>query len=356
MKQGLIFLLVALLSTVAQAKPCGGDGPIPFINMTGNVTLPVKSIQSVGVVKEFAYWESQDALLYRNDKDELRASYFGSSTDTVLTKFPFPLSKLVDASEKYLTSDGANYFYDASTNGPLIKYTKLDPSPEKLFWKDKDLYMVRWVPRFFFNGPHYEVGVYTAGDTKAASSCKFYPPASAWVDLAEGHTYPDLFFYQTVPIAGRTVVAMYRMNVHTCAVSPIGQPTEPIHGKILGVHRFERQDAFAVRTDDPTKNFRWEVAGRCEYLSIGREEVMIPNHERPLAVTWTAGKGLTFFNLETKKKADAFRGFGISDVTARDLWIPRHGSDLLMSPELEKPQERRMLTVDVEQILPVASH
>jgi hypothetical protein len=82
-----------------QAKPCGSDGPIPFLNMTGSITLPVKAIQSVGSVQEFTYWETQDALVYRNDSDQLRVSYFGSGVDTPLASLSFPLSKLVDPSE-----------------------------------------------------------------------------------------------------------------------------------------------------------------------------------------------------------------------------------------------------------------
>jgi hypothetical protein len=341
-----------------QAKPCGSDGPIPFLNMTGSITLPVKAIQSVGSVQEFTYWETQDALVYRNDSDQLRVSYFGSGVDTPLASLSFPLSKLVDPSERYLTTDERSYFYDASTSGPLIRYSKDKPAPQKLFWEGKDLYLMSWETPFLFDSPHFEVGRYTAGDKSAKGVCKFYPPSGAKLAVAEGHSYPNVFFYQTIPFQGKNMVALYQMNVQSCALTPVGFPTEPIAGDILAVHRFEKQNAFAVEIDHPTMNFRWDMGGRCEYLAIGPEEVMIPNHDRPLAVTWDPGKGLSLFNLETKKKADAFRTFGlnIKDVTARDLFIPEHESDLLMSPELEKVQARRMLTVDVEQILPVASH
>ncbi len=348
-------LLSACLPLAATAKPCGGDGPIPFINMTGNITLPVKSIQSVGGLQEFTYWESQNALVYRNNSDELRVSYFGSGLDSVLTHFPFPLSKVVDPAEKYLTSDDANWFYDASTSGPLIRYSKKMPA-EKLFWKDKDLYLMKWVTPLLFDPPHFEIGTYTAGEASAKLTCRYYPPPGMKLNFVEGHTYPDAFLYQKIPFNGKNRVAFYRLNVTTCSATPMGLPTEPIEGTILEVHRFDRQDAFAIRVDHPTKNFRWEMAGRCEYLTVGQDVVMIPNHERPLAVSWSPAKGLTFFNLETKVKADAFRGIGISNLSSRDLWIPRHDSDLLLSPELTQPQERRMMTVDVEQILPVANH
>ncbi len=348
-----------LIPAAVLGKPCGSDGPIPFINMTGAITLPVKSIQSVGAVQEFAYWETQDALVYRNDKNMLRVSYFGSGADTPLAKLPFPLSKLVDPTERFLTTDIGSYFFNASTAGPLIKYSS-SRDATKLYWQGSTLHLIEYQTPFL-GYPYFEVSTYYAGDKSAKSQCTYQPPAGTKLFLADGHAYPDVYFYQVVPLAAnQKVIAFYKMNVHTCALSVMGLPTEPILGNITGVHRFPTVDAFAVRTDDRVKNLRWEMSGRCEYLAIGREEIMIPNHDRPLAVTWTPNQGLSLYNLETKIKADAFRGgrglgFDIGDIVSEDLWIPRHASDLLLSPELEKVKERRMLTVDVEQILPISN-
>jgi len=355
-----ILALTLLLPSIVLAKPCGSDGPIPFINMTGSITLPVKSIQSVGAVQEFAYWESQDALVYRNDKNMLRVSYFGSGVDTPLAKLAFPLSKLVDPTERFLTTDDASYFFNASTAGPLIKYAGSRPAPTKLYWQGSTLYLVEYQTPFL-GYPYFEVSTYYAGDKSAKQQCTYQPPSGTKLFLADGHAYPDVYLYQVVPLAAnQKVIAFYKMNVHTCGLTPMGLPTEPILGNITEVHRFPTVDAFAVRTDDSVKNFRWEMGGRCEYLAIGQEEVMIPNHDRPLAVTWTSNQGLALYNLETKIKADAFRGgcglgIDIGEISAEDLWVPRHASDLLLSPELEKIKERRMLTVDVEQILPVSN-
>lgn len=348
------FVLFALASSLLQARPCGGDGPIPFLNLTNAISLPVKAIQSVGAIKEFSFWESQDALVYRNSSNELRVSYFGSTTDTLLTKQPYPLSKLTDPSERYLLTDQVSYFFDASTNGPWVQYTKAEDA-EKLFWKGNSLYLIKWVDNLILSD-YYEIGKYVAGDKKATSVCTFKPPSHSELYLAQGHTYPDVFLYQPVKIGTKTSLAFYRMNVNTCKVLPIGLPTEPIEGKIKEVHRFEKLDAFAVEIDHPTKNFRWESASRCEYLKISKQTPLIPSHDRPLVVTFNPANGLTFYNLETMKKAEAFRGIGIKDVTVRDLWIPRHESDLLMSPEIQQTLERRMLSVDVEEILPVATH
>jgi hypothetical protein len=352
----LVCAAVLWFPSFSQAKPCGSDGPIPFLNMTGSVTLPVKSIQSVGAIQEFSFWESQNAIVYRNEADQLRVSYFGAAADIMLGKIEYPLSRIVDPSERYLTTDEESLFFNASTGGDWIEFSKASPAPEKLFWNGPNLYTVRWDTGGLFESAHYDVSRYVAGEKKAKNQCKYYPPSKAKVMLAQGHRYPDIFLYQVTPVLGRNVLSFYRMNALTCDVTNIGQPSELIDGKILDVHRFEALDAFAVRIEHPTKNFRWETSQRCDYMAIGSEVPMIPNHDRPLAVTFTPGKGMAFFNLETMKKAEAFRGIGIQDVRTRDLWIPSHESDLLMSPEVEQLQARRMLSVDVEPILPVASH
>ncbi len=344
-----------LFSPLLQAKPCGGDGPIPFINMTGNITLPVKSIQSVGSIQQFAYWETQDALIYRNSSDQVRVSYFGSGVDAPLAAFRYPLSKLVDASERYLVTDGASYFFNASSGAPVIRYSSVSPAPEKLFWRGDELFFLRWVDPFF-GYSHYEVRRYGAGETTSKLQCTYYPPSKSGLLRAKGDSFPGIFFYKTIPTGGKNIVALHRLNALTCEMTALGAPTEPMDGNITEVHRFEALDAFAVQTDHPTMNFRWERAGRCDYLSIGADRLMIPNHERPLAVSWTTGKGLSLFNLETMKKVAAFRGLGIKELTTDDLWIPSHQSDLLMSPEFERTHDRRMMIVDVEEILSVASH
>lgn len=348
----LTSLALVFLSAIALGKPCGSDGPIPFLNMTGSITLPVKSISSVGPIQEFTFWEKHDALVYRNQANELRISYFGSGSDIALSRLTSPLSRLVDEANRYLVTDGSAYFLDAKAGGSWTHFAKGDP--EKLFWHKDDLYLLKWVTPIL-GANHFEVGRYTAGEKSAKAVCNYTPPNNVKLKLAAGHRYPDAFLYQEIPLPGGTKsLAFYRLNATTCDIQNIGLPTEPIEGTVLEVHRFEKMDAFAVRIDHPTKNFRWATSSRCDYLELSSAEAMIPNHDRPLLVTWDKGVGLTLYNVETLKKAEAFRSIGIGDVIARDLWIPNRESDLLMSPKLELTQTRRMMQVDVEELLPVA--
>lgn len=347
----LVFLVGFSLSSLAApdfSRRCGGDGPQPFLDLTG-AAPKTKVVPVKGSIKEFLYWEHRDSLVYRNERNEVLSYSFGSHHTAYFGGSQAALSPVIDAKESMLLLQGVNWLF--TTDGWWRNYYSSADRPQHLFWDGKLLYDLD--DQQF--GPKYpqqlNIHRYRVGFSSARPLCQWKAPVGKVFKLAEGSEFPNLTLYTVEKSAQGNKVTLYEMDVRTCTVKNGFAYSDLFDGDILAVHRFVKLNSYAIHVDHPTKNLMWDYGTGCHYYDIGKGPALVPNHSRPIVATWDASDGLKVMNLKMRSRGEYFAGSKFKSLARRDVWLQDRGDELFFAPVLEQDGSKMVLELDASEIV-----
>lgn len=346
----LIGFALVITSTVFAAtgrdmNRCGGEGPKPFIDITGQFKYKAKVLDAHGGVSEFLLWERKNQVVYRNRFGEVRAAHLAeeNSSHPLLTKSFQPISPTVDENERRILGDEEGWLFRLEEHS-WKKFNGVRPL-NHVFWNRGTLYSVSTQPGYSKN--RFEIFRFRDRTQNNALVCSFTGDAGEKVLLAEGHTFPKVFFYSTSAlINGRQDLRVYSMDVRTCRVD--STLYENVLGPVENVYRFEARNALMVEVNHPRENLLWADETGCRYFDVDNLQPVVLNYDRPTIATWSPLSGLNLFYLDKTQKASLVSTLPIEALRPRDLRLSRNGSTLFMAPLFAGETNRWLLEVKVE--------
>jgi hypothetical protein len=352
---GALVFLSAFAASASEAPleraRCGGDGPQPFFELS-DLQPKSKVLHTRGNVREFLYWETRNALVYRNDYRELRAHYFQDKVDKYFSPMSLPLARVTDPGEQFLLTDRANWFF---YRGNWKAFRSEAKHPRHLFWDrtlfDSWLYSLDNVKNAA-GRQELRIFRYRAGAQSAKLDCVLLAHPGEELKEAEGARYPFVPLYTVKAVSGGEKLSLWHLDVRSCALVHMGTYPDPVPGRVQAVHRFESIGSYAIKVDHPTLNLLWDYGTGCRFHDIGNGELLVPNHSRPLIGSWDSTDGLWLMNLNHRKKGNFFPAGKHKALRQADLWLPERGSILFASPETEGEGEKTIVQLNIGEVLP----
>lgn len=347
-KQALTVLALSLWSISLVSTPvehrnlrCGGDGPKPFADISGDFDSRIRHYKTDRPVSEFSYLEYHNALAYRAPNSEVRIA--GDHGDVLVAHSNLPLSGLADPRERFLLTEQFGFALDLNQN----QWRRFNDRPlEHLTWDSRN-HLISVAPRTgFLNRKFYDFMEYDATSNVSRVLCS--EPQDGY-RFARGHEYPFVFMYRVEPRNGRNFLAIARYDLRSCKVASIVNYNDGFNGEIQQVVRFEKLNATAVKVNHSSENLFWESGGECRYFDIENKTAIIPDTSRPYL--FTAGdRKLNLYFLNSQKKTELIRDFGLEiiDVSPRDLYLIKSGQKVYFSPKVRGGGDKQIYTVDLD--------
>lgn len=346
----ILILTLVGFNAMSFGAACGGEGPQPFLNLT--LTSKVKKLGNVGEVQDFVFWEGSNTVVYRNNKDEVRVSKLNAGTDVSVAHSRYPLSRVVDPSERFLLASRSSFALDIQNPFSWVRYwSGWGSAPAPIHWNRGTLRMARtekiglmpWKVKVWDYEPRKE--------SWSKFRCEYAVGQNPW-RIVEGSEHPYLYLYEVQWRGGQSFLQYYRLSTEDCSVVRVGTPSEPLPGKVTKVRRFPGPDALVAEVDHPTLNVRWQSGNRCRYHDLGNEEALFMGNDHPVVATFSETQGMTLFNLETKRMVRAIGPGELDSVDARDLWLTKKGARLLLSPTADSQGRRHLLELEIDPLVP----
>jgi hypothetical protein len=264
----------------------------------------------------------------------------GTAAPVQLTEAPAPLLRFYDPSERYLATDQGNWLFDASGLG---RWLQLGVSAEMrpVFSNQNSVYGVE-VP----STAQSSWGLYQYRSGVGLTATCSYLSIDGSYQLASGHRYPYIYFYESLPDAFGNNLIVHRVDVSDCSVHD-SQFRYSIKGNIQGVFFFNTPGAVAVKIDNPTENLLWNTdQGGCRYYNIDNLFPLQLNPDQPFLATESSGVGLTLIDLENARKARVMkRNRQLGDLRDSDLYLTGDGNDLFV----RAAGSQRLLRMKIDQ-------
>jgi len=296
LRLGIATGTLCLFATGARAG--GGDGPCPLPQLTH---ADQTTIKTNGVAQEFQYWRSSNSLVYRNEQGKVYRTWVGNKDGgRTLTSVSQPLHHVAEPHERYLLTDTGGWVFDTKGARQWIQYSRSLNNLEQLFWDYNDLYAVASI-NDLMGTQQLRVYRYHAGDDYVVPTCKDLVFDTASYRVAKGHSFPFLYLYSIASRGNDNLLTLHRINVLTCEWQRVSESDMVVEGPVEGVFRFEKQNAVAVKVDNPIRNLFWKAEGKPnEYFDIGNEHPMIVNPDIPVVATASAAlPGVTLYDFRT---------------------------------------------------------
>jgi hypothetical protein len=349
-------LALLLIFLVGPAFALGGGGPTPF-NYIENFPLDVQVLSTQGGVKDFVYLDLKSTVLYRNEYDQLHAVDLSHGYDYYMSRAAGPLSEIIDASERFVTSIAGDNSYVLDTGSypaqwePLFSGVQLQPA----FWKGSTFY---GVSLGMSDPQHYQLNIYE-NDLKSNGGgtqlCNIQFDATMNSQLASGHAYPYIYFYSTQETSQGTVLYMSKVNVQkslfhdACEVTQDLLWAQALPGPVQQVDRFPALNSASIKFDFDAYNLLWVTPNGPIWYDIGNEKMpIILNHGVSTIATWNQDDGLTFVFLNDAVAGNTMAGFPIASVGANDLQLSSDGTTAIFTPQFEDETSRWMLQLNFE--------
>ena len=326
---------------------CGGggdSGPKPLMDISGSFSQDTKMLPSVGSPQEFVFWEKSNRLVYRNENHDVLASFQGSAFST--TRFApssRPLSRITDPEEHFLAAESSPTYFDKKRNRWF--HFSLDARPFRhLFWNRGRLYSIS--ARINEKNTQYiNVYEYRPGDAAAQPICKTIVAENGQhFRLAEGHSFPNVYFYRESQGQSGRLISIYGMDVSFfCKIVGISNYTREIAGPVKSVHLMPKVNGLVVEVDHPTRNLLWDNEQGCRYFNIQGRKPLILNYGKPLIATWNPEEGMTLIDLNEETKATLGWGRdydGITELEQKDVWLANDGVRLFLTPKFSDTRDR----------------
>jgi len=317
---------------------CGGgdSGPKPLADISHTFDAQVAGIPTEGSVEQFLFSEKDNAIIYRNEFNEISKTVnFTSSTK--LTQSGTPLSRLSGYGGRYLAAEAAPWVFDR-------KYSrwhnyKLDARPFRhLFFDNHSLYSmssrIDAKNNQIFTVFRYDVGT---AEAKPVGNSLISPPGQH-LTMAEGHGYPYVYFYRVEQFPTTKRISFYRLDLRTFLfLSPLSEYTRDITGPVKKAHIFSGMGAFAVEVDHPTQNLLWDHKG-CRYFNSEGTPLVL-NYNQPVVATWSDFKGLSLIYLDKEAQAHIspapIYGHSMRGLLQEDVWLANDGKRLFLAPRFD---------------------
>jgi hypothetical protein len=320
------------------ADRCGGEGPTPLNVEVHSITAPVKTRGNV--VQEFEVWENHGSVVYRNDNNDFYEVSVDNGAYNKITNFAQPLTHFADPQERYLVTDIGNWFYDALSGRQWIQFDKTIPQMEYVFWNQNDLYGI--ASTYDLAGQQLvHLTRYHAGDDYVVPLCAglSFDEGQGFA-MAKGHVFPYIYLYQTVPQNdGTTLFQLYTLNVLNCDVLPVDGFSHIIQGRVEMVYHYAKQNAIAVKIDDPVKNLMWNVGAQsCQFFNIDNVAPIFLNPNMPVVATWSQfTPGVTLYDFssaatQVRSTTVLDQGSPFAHVGQNDMYLTGDGQYVYVKP------------------------
>lgn len=332
-------VLVALNATAAVGTRCGGgDGPKPLADISHTFEADIKGVPTLGDVQEFLFSERDNAILYRNERNEVLKTNVPAGPSLKLTESGLPLSRLTSYRERYIAAEAAPWVFDRKQQR-WYSY-KLDARPFRhLFFDGDSLYSIssKYDEQ---NNQTFTVYRYDVGNASAIQTCfSLQSPPGQHLTLAEGHKFPWAYLYRTDGPATSKFISFFALNVSSnCKVQPLDGYTREISGPVKRAHVFPEigNKTFAVEVDHPTHNLLWEHNG-CRYFHTDGEALVL-SYRQPIIATWSDQKGMSLIYLDRESQAHLPplpSGRLARGLLPEDVWLADDAQRLFLAPRYD---------------------
>lgn len=308
---GFLFLLAILSGNlraeISSVKCQGGDGPNPLKLLEG-LKENVSQYIPIGEVQEFLVLESRNSLIYRNHQGMIYELNLGSGKSRKVASSQWPLSKLKDDNDRFVTLKNSATVLDLGTQPPHWRWWSHKNSLRHVYWH-----------RFLGKETLFSVDPYQVSESKQQISiysfsrrgvkphlCNLYANKGEHFFLGEGHVYPYIFLYKIKKEGNCTHLSYFNIQIEgellgkpMCQLYTSGQYSTSLPGNVLEVYQFPElmqgnHNMFVVRTDDPDKNLLWDdgIYG-CRFYNFGKSVPMVLNSKQAVLAAWSELGGLS---------------------------------------------------------------
>jgi hypothetical protein len=331
---------IAVLPVRASTSRCGGDGPNPLNDITGSFSPNADVLHTAGSPQEFLVWEKRGSLVYRNEVGEVWTHPLRDQlTAYKITQAPGPLARFHDPAERFLATASANWIFDA---GSSLGWVQLGTPGElrPVFSEERTLYGVELPSE---RRPYWNLYQFNEREGLAAA-CPLLTLDGAY-QLASGHTYPYIYFYESLGDTHGNDLVIHRVDVSNCSMRD-SQFRYTIKGNIQAVFFFNVPGAVAVKIDNPTENLLWNTdEGGCRYYNIDNLSPLQLNPDQPFLATQPSGAGITLIDLQNARKARVMRrSHDLGVLKESDVYLSGDGSALFV----RAAENQRLLQLQID--------
>ena len=338
-----ILLLNLPLTARAIDARCGGDGPKPFLESPSGefpTTIPTRAS-----VEQFNYLEKTDSVVYRDERNGLRIANAAGDFSTGHTAPP--LDRVTDPMERVLLAQGVGHLFDLAQ--PKYGWVEFyGETMHHIFWQHDNLYSVA-SHRGLLGRKFIDVYQLPRNSYKAKATCTFQVGLNETLYLAQGHNYPNIYFYEVDQRDSRHFLRFITYDVEQCAFKPELSFKEAFTSPIQAVYHFDNLNSTAVKVDHPTENLFWQTGPDCRYFNIGNQQPIFPDSKRPYLFTWANSK-LMLYSLNGQRKTELLSNFPmpIENIRTRDIWLNSQGTELLVAAKIQGQTQRKILKLKVD--------
>jgi hypothetical protein len=326
---GMAALMLA--PSIAWAVICGGEGPGPMVEIPLHPTI--QALETVGSVQELAYLEQSQTLVYRNQFHDLYAHTLEWGTNERLWEgLNAPLSQVLDAGERFLTTFGVPWVFDLS--GRTWTPYGEGPGPMALFWTPPPENSLVAIESHVDSARSSFVIRRYNPDESLVERCTIYPPPGRDYHVVRGRTYPYVHFYYERAGAGQRSIHFLRYDTH-CKQYPGSELGLEIPSPLEEVYQYGADGPTLLKLDDPQKNVILQEGRACSVFDIGNRHPLFVHDSKPVIATWAPQSGLLLFFLDAKqgKVGKIKLGDCTRNVSADRVWMTRDESQLFVAPD-----------------------
>lgn len=360
MKAILVSVVLSIVTSFAAASVrcgAGGEGPKPFNDITKNLDFKIRAIDTPGTIDQFLIWEKKQALVYRDTAGEIKGLYLrpqvGKPKEFPINKIAQPLSRVVDAQERFLTSLG-DRIWTLDTFGSIWMAAVEKKDVQPLFWANRNGQdvLISQAHRTNESGEEvYEFYASKSGEFQKYPHCSFVQPKPYPFTPARGAMAPNVYFYSTEMIDGRRFLNIHSFNTLNCKFEK-GLVFEGVRYPVKEVMWFQNLSAFAAKLDHAEENLLWWSPKGCNYFNVGRNETFVPNFQQPVMVTWSQTQTLNVIYPDTAQVVRTLENLPITSLNENDLWLTADAKKLYMRTMLEAESNRWLLEMDLSKPKP----
>lgn len=348
-----VVIILLLGCAAAQALPAvvercwGGDGPHPLIDM-GSLAPKVRSVRTRGSVKEFVVWEKKNAVVFRNDSNQVFVNYLASGSLQFQGQSNLPLAKLASAQESGLVAHGLGWVWDWIT-GKWKPFGPIGSVFSHLYWQGETLYTM--ADPLVSTNRGYEFYRYGEGDTGKKPFCSLKSVAlggSESYGLVHGSEYPNVYLHSTRTLARNySVLTIAQVDLQRCeVVREFDYSAYPLKASVKDVYRYEAEDTVGVWLDSPNENLLWDTGGAlCKYYDVPADSLVPLQSRSPLLAVWAKQDGLSLLSIKGERahRAKLVNVLPVEELAMTDFWLTSDGTKLYFSPSFHQGEERPIL-------------
>ncbi len=304
-----------LFATIVAECPREG-GPHPLIVSPGNLSKPLlqpkEPIQNIFGLSGNSLFV-QDAL---GDATQLDLSNGQSHS---LGKLEGKWAHVAPKCGYLASEDGKSYFNLATG---MKKYIPIFGESRFIFWNDHFAYIVAESNQRLWVGKV---------DVEGGS---FYPLCRLGrVQLAQGHEFPQLFYYTYKERRNGSRIEVNSLDVTTCEreekqILEIDMPIE-----IKAVARYEKANSTAVYIGGEDTNLLWQSPEiQCRYYSVKNMPIFL-HTPIPSYISYSES-GIDWIQLNRATRKQVFN-FPVEELKAENTWYEPSLGELFFAPQIQ---------------------